>query len=1043
MANNLEIKRFLNQCSILLSKQDIDNCIDNPEIANRAKLQNETEEMYIQKNIQYVNIKKFVMLNIYRQIKAAEMLKFVSNKLYKEALENIEKMKDFLIKNKYIKKGEEYTFQFAELDEEQRYKLTILSSKELIEGKEIKEDNRFEETTESIESMVDAIYLNDIKELYFKNKELGQEIAGGVVWNSVLEEGKYSVQEMGNLLSDLDKLNQLTNECDGRIINKNMVEMIKEHIKYVDYERFILAICGRTKQEIEYYKNKGDKEKQKKTETLFRKRLQTAIKTIPISKNAKIRLSNITIDEVPITYSIKDIQKEIEQFDKEGHFHEEKEILEGKLNIEEVGDFYKFLTKDQILCTIKAKNENLIFLLQKNAISNRELRKIIEQIKFDQEMLIAIYQSSDLSVNELLENINQREEIDVEVFKQNLRKSILEKQKCSVEELDISQNPGIEEILSTEEIRNILKTSIKDYKNIKTKHETTPFGQAISIEGIADEGLEELNKIEKAKRNIEYLKSKNLLREKDIYNLYIQENISLEKLEEALGIEELKKICKIENIANLYKSIYEETSEEKINTDKRKEYEKNIQLYNKLGERKTEELIENLAENFSDELLTNLYKDNLLTIEEAKDYGNENTLIQILEKGLLKPEDYFYILQQDVAQNQNEMLQYAFENRYLSNKQIFELYLQNHTDLNTLKDINTQIKDEENLAQIINIDELLELYNKSKTQSKGKEKQSFERYKLAYVGITKPNMQDEERKKEQEHIMQLYGEQEKVIEELYINDLISLDIILEYGKTDIVDNLLEKGLLRPNDAKKILKGKETGTEKIEKILKNPNLKDIDKIILIYSTYDKPEEREERDKLIQFVKVFSNELNSNKTGKKEAKENKEKRDKKHSVTDPFERWNLFSKIDPNYSKEYVDGFIIAKFHNLNKTIIEKMYEKRRGQIIPAYGVATFIMDLDNYETNIKNQILKEIKNDTRLDLGELGNLRKDETQQIKKITHHPARKAQNEAKTRSWGNRVVDSLGIKEYKETIYSKQDLQEIQNAIEAIENSRVEISR
>ena len=121
----------------------------------------------------------------------------------------------------------------------------------------------------------------------------------------------------------------------------------------------------------------------------------------------------------------------------------------------------------------------------------------------------------------------------------------------------------------------------------------------------------------------------------------------------------------------------------------------------------------------------------------------------------------------------------------------------------------------------------------------------------------------------------------------------------------------------------------------------------------------------------------------------------------------------------------------------------MYEKRRGQIIPAYGVATFIMDLDNYETNIKNQILKEIKNDTRLDLGELGNLRKDETQQIKKITHHPARKAQNEAKTRSWGNRVVDSLGIKEYKETIYSKQDLQEIQNAIEAIENSRVEISR
>ena len=1052
MANSLEMKKFLDQCSILLSKQDIDNCIDNPEIANRAKLPNETEEMYIQKNMQYVNIKKFIMLNIYRQIKAAKMLKIVSSKLYKNAIENIEKMREFLIKNKYIKKGEEYTFQFSELDENSRYIVTVLSSKELVEEKEIKEDSRFEEITrrtgitETIENMADAIYLNDIKEVYFKNKDLGEEIAVETVWNSILEEEKYSVQEMCKLLSNIDDLNRLTNECNGKIMNKNMVKSINEHIKYVDYERFILAICGRTKQEIEYYKGKGDIEKQKETKKIFRERLELAIKTIPVSKNTKIQLSNITIDEVPITYSIMDVQKELEQFDKEGKFHEEDEILEGKVNIEEVGDFYKFLTKDQILSIIKAKNENLIFLLQKNAISNRELRKIMKQIEFDQEMLTSIYQNSDITIDEILKYAEQREKLDIETVKQELKKSILEKQKYSIEELDISQNQGIEKILSPEELKNILKLSIQNYKNIKTKHETTPFGQSVSIQGIEKAGIEELNKIEKAKRNMEYFKNNNLLKEEDIYNLYIQEGISLEKLEEVFGIEELKKICTIKNIANLYKTIYQNTNEgtkeEKNNDDKKQEYQKNIELYNRIGDRKTEELIENLADNFSDELLTNLYKDNLLTIEEAKDYGDENTLKQILEKDLIKPGDYFYILQQNICQNQNEMIQFAFKNRYLTSKQILELYLQSHTDLNTLKDINIEIEDEEKLDTIINLDELLDLYNKSKAKPKGKEKQIFERYRIAYEGITRQNMRDEEKAKEQEQIMQLYGNQEQAIEELYINNLLTLDIILKYGKINVVDKLLENGLLRPNDAKRVLK-KDKGTEKIEKILKNTNLKDIDKIILIYSTYDKPEEREERDKLIQFVKVFSNELNSNKTGKKEAKENKEKRDKKHSVTDPFERWNLFSKIDPNYSKEYVDGFIIAKFHNLNKTIIEKMYEKRRGQIIPAYGVATFIMDLDNYETNIKNQILKEIKNDTRLDLGELGNLRKDETQQIKKITHHPARKAQNEAKTRCWGNRVVDGLGIKEYKETIYSKQDLQEIQNAIEAIENSRVEISR
>lgn len=41
-------------------------------------------------------------------------------------------------------------------------------------------------------------------------------------------------------------------------------------------------------------------------------------------------------------------------------------------------------------------------------------------------------------------------------------------------------------------------------------------------------------------------------------------------------------------------------------------------------------------------------------------------------------------------------------------------------------------------------------------------------------------------------------------------------------------------------------------------------------------------------------------------------------------------------------------MIVNLNNSQKTIVEKMYQKRNGKVVSAYGTATFILDTEEYE-----------------------------------------------------------------------------------------------
>lgn len=250
---------------------------------------------------------------------------------------------------------------------------------------------------------------------------------------------------------------------------------------------------------------------------------------------------------------------------------------------------------------------------------------------------------------------------------------------------------------------------------------------------------------------------------------------------------------------------------------------------------------------------------------------------------------------------------------------------------------------------------------------------------------------------------------------------------------ELVKDITEKGILKPCDAKKYFNYEEE--KKLEEILKSPDMDEAEKLILIYSTFDN--DKGKRDYWVKHLNASSRDLyESNPIGNEEGiifNHNKNKQMKK-TVTDPYERWRLFTLLDPNYTKEYIDGYLIVNLTNVQKTIVEKMYQKIAGKNCPAYGTATFILDTENYE-----KISGDLKKDDKFNIPLIRQKLKEEPEKIMKITHHSY--GNDEQPKSTWGKRLIKSICKKE--EEVYSSKELEEISKCIKEIENSRKEIER
>lgn len=485
--------------------------------------------------------------------------------------------------------------------------------------------------------------------------------------------------------------------------------------------------------------------------------------------------------------------------------------------------------------------------------------------------------------------------------------------------------------------------------------------------------------------------------------------------------ERIKEVYDINKIANLYKKIHINKNEEGNQEQDKKEYQNLIKLHNALGLENNDDIITLLEDELSNEMLVNLYNDNVISLDVLESYGEAELVIEVFNQGKIHEKDLRKtIIRYPIPLEEQKVCEW-YDNGVLQIKDIVELYVNDRINLDLVKRINENLPEDEKIDSYLAENELAKLYQSAKKDVNSISK--YKRFRLLYQTFKR----EKSDKKILENLSNITKED---LMQLYKDNLLTLETILEEGGDELVKHLVEKGELKPSDAKVYYQSENTN---IEEILKNPDMDDTEKMILIYSTYD--DNKEQREYLVNYLQTHVTDAKEESSIQRDNINSKNNVETKKTVTDPYERWRLFTLLDHNYTKKYVDGYLIVNLNNSQKTIVEKMYQKRNGKVVSAYGTATFILDTEEYE-----KMEDELVDGKRFKVAKLRKLTKENPENYTKITHHPPLLDEDGNEKTSWGKRLLGNIGKGEI-EKIYSAEEMKEIQECMRDIEKSRQEL--
>ena len=507
----------------------------------------------------------------------------------------------------------------------------------------------------------------------------------------------------------------------------------------------------------------------------------------------------------------------------------------------------------------------------------------------------------------------------------------------------------------------------------------------------------------------------------------------------------IEEVYDIEEMANLYKEIYctEQQTEKQSQEleEKRKKYENLIKLHNALGMQDRDDIVLLLEDDLSDEMLTNLYCDHAISMNVLESYGEKELVIETFNQGKIHEKDIKEaIIRYPILLEEQQIYQY-YQQGILTPRDILDLYINDRINLDTIKQINEKLPEEQKINLELTEEELAHLYQVSKREKNRKKTNldkvlKYKRYSLLYQTLKRSNLEENEKfesdKKILEHIHNV--ESEDIIE-LYIDNLLTLETVLQYGGNDLVKKLILQGDLRTNDARTYFETEKENVS-IEEILKNPDMDETEKLILIYTTYG--DNVPKREKLVKnHLSAYASDIKGEKTTTKNKKEEETKTGKRNTTTDPYERWKLLALLDKNYSRKYVGGYLIVKLHNTQKAIIEKLYGKKYGEVEPGHDASTIGLAIEEYE-KLESELIKG----KRFDIVKLRDVARNHPEIITKVTHHSASYDRKGNEKNSWVKRILKYV-CDEQPEKVYSDEEIAQINECSKAIEKSRKEIER
>jgi hypothetical protein len=195
----------------------------------------------------------------------------------------------------------------------------------------------------------------------------------------------------------------------------------------------------------------------------------------------------------------------------------------------------------------------------------------------------------------------------------------------------------------------------------------------------------------------------------------------------------------------------------------------------------------------------------------------------------------------------------------------------------------------------------------------------------------------------------------------------------------------------------------------------------EKFMVISSLFPEAESIEIRQELFKRCLELGDSLKEDDKGTKRKKGKKSDNKYDQYITDPEERFKAAQLLDKEYSlKMTSDGHAIMHLPNLQTVWIEKMLDKDGN---PYYGAASYFVNEEYFEKN-KDTILVEDKVKRR----KLS--QNSESKSIEKLIHSPT----------GWVKGVKRILKINEETRT---PEELQEIENAMKSVKESRRKIER
>ena len=648
------------------------------------------------------------------------------------------------------------------------------------------------------------------------------------------------------------------------------------------------------------------------------------------------------------------------------------DLISGRKTLKDTNGYEEYCTREDLKELAQAEG-NLLYLAQRKKLSNANIYTIAMEHPVSEDTLVGLYQCGAFSLKKV-ETYAKQKEMDVNGIKEKIKQ-----QKFKDKENMNLNDDETWELLTLDERLQI----VANYIDI---------GKAETIQG----------------------------RIKELYD--------------------------IEEMANLYKEIYhtEEQTEQQGQEfeEKRKKYENLIKLHNALRMQNSDDIILLLDEELSDEMLTNLYSDNAISMDVLESYGEKELVMEVFNQGRLHERDIREaIIRYPIPLEEEQIYQY-FQQGILTPRDILDLYIKDRINLEAIQSINENLPDEEKINLEINEKELANLYQNAKKEKKCKNTNldatmKYKRYGLVYQTLKRANLDESEKlasdKKILEHIKDIEPED---IMTLYVDNVLTLETVLQYGGNDLVKKLILQGDLRTNDARKYFETDKENTS-IEEILQNPDMDETEKLILIYTTYG--DNVPKRETLVEkYLSAYASDMKGeNTTTRKEKEEEAKIKGGRNTVTDPYQRWKLLALLDENYSRKYVGGYLIVKLHNTQKAIIEKLYGKKYGKVQPGYNASTLGLAIEEYE-----KLEPELIKGNRFDIKKLKDIARKHPEMITKVTHHSARYDEEGNEKNSWVKRVLQYI-CDGKPEKVYSDEEIGQINACSRAIEQSRKEVDR